>query len=476
MFIGRTREIEAIRQLNNNTSPKLVVIKGRRRIGKSRLAEESSKGRQFISFTGLAPIGAVTAQDQLDAFATQFAQNFKVPPLRFLDWSDAFNHLTLHISNAPMVILFDEISWMGSKDHTFVPKLKVWWDLHLQKFTNLTLIFCGSVSTWIEKNIINSTAFFGRISLNIDLGPLTLPECSHFLKTIGFKGSAYEIYEILSITGGIPWYLEKINPSEMTDANLKRLCFTKEGILVTEFDRIFSDIFNGHGNVYKRIIELLAEGHKSQTDLRNALDYPKSGTFSDLLKDLITCGFVSKHYQWSLKSGRVTKQSIYRLCDSYLRFYLKFIEPNRQKIEQGNYHSISINQLPGWESIMGLQVETLLLQNRPLLLKSLGINPMDISNDNPYIQKRTSRQKGCQIDYLIQTRTQNLFVCEFKFKKREIGTEILESMKDKISRFSAPRNFGVAAVLFHLGELSNNIYDSHYFYKTIDIADFLELS
>ena len=63
------------------------------------------------------------------------------------------------------VILFDEISWIGDKDPTFLPKLKAWWDMTLQEYPNLMLILCGSVSTWIEKNIINSTAFFGRISL-----------------------------------------------------------------------------------------------------------------------------------------------------------------------------------------------------------------------------------------------------------------------------------------------------------------------
>ncbi|PCH55708.1 MAG: hypothetical protein COC15_04050 [Legionellales bacterium] len=53
------------------------------------------------------------------------------------------------------------------KDATFIPKLKAWWDLTIQQHSNIILISCGSVSTWIETNIINSTAFFGRISLTI---------------------------------------------------------------------------------------------------------------------------------------------------------------------------------------------------------------------------------------------------------------------------------------------------------------------
>ncbi|MBL0942299.1 MAG: AAA family ATPase [Alphaproteobacteria bacterium] len=473
-FIGRKEELKRLDQMCKMNGPRLVVIKGRRRIGKSRLVEEFAKDKVFFSFSGLAPTPNVTAQDQRDVFARQFSQIFKLPPLSFPDWSDAFNHLTNYITKIPTVILFDEISWMGSKDPTFVGKLKIWWDLYLQRHPRLTLIFCGSVSTWIEKNIINSTALFGRISLKMTLTPFSLPECGQFLKTIGFKGSPFEIYGVLSITGGIPWYLEKINPSETVDANLKDLCFKKNSILVQEFDRIFNDLFEGHGKTHKEIIQHLGEGSKTLADLRTALHYPRSGTLSEIVEDLITSGFVTKHYQWSIKTGAVRKQSLYRLSDCYLRFYLKYIEPNRQRIEQGSFQDVPLTQLPGWESMMGIQVESLLLENRPLLLRALGINPADIENDNPYLQQRTTRHRGCQIDYLVQTTTRTLYMCEFKFKRRDIGSEIIDLMKDKISRFAPPRGFGVAPVLFHLGDVSDSVYDKNYFYRILNIADLLE--
>ena len=83
------------------------------------------------------------------------------------------------------------------------------------------------------------------------------------------------------------------------------------------------------------------------------------------------------------------------------------------------------------------------------------------------------RQKGCQIDYLIQTRSKNLFVCEFKFKRRELGPEIIDTTKNAISRFSVPRDVGVAPALFHLGGVSDAVHEANYFYRIIDIADFL---
>lgn len=153
----------------------LIVLKGRRRIGKSRLAEEFGKGKIFLPFSGLAPVHGVTAQDQRDAFTRELASSFHLPPFTVTDWSDAFAHLSKHLTKENTVILFDEISWMSSKDPTFTPKLKIWWDLVLQNHPSVVLILCGSISTWIDQNIIHSTAFFGRISLYLELLELSIP-------------------------------------------------------------------------------------------------------------------------------------------------------------------------------------------------------------------------------------------------------------------------------------------------------------
>ncbi len=477
-FIGRKAELQKLQDLRTSFRQKglasLVVIKGRRRIGKSRLAEEFAKGQRFLLFTGIAPTDNVTAQAQRDTFALQFCQQVNLPPLQFADWNDALFHLAHHMTNEPTVLLFDEISWMGSKDPTFIPKLKAWWDLLAQSRSNLTVILCGSVSTWIEENIINSTSFFGRISLIIDLPFLSLSECAEFLRVIGFNGSPYEIYKILAVTGGVPWYLEQIFSSEMADANIKRLCFSKGGLLTTEFDRIFHDLFHDKGTIYKSIIYLLSGRMKTLSELQKESGYASSGTFSKVLNELIGAGFITRHYQWSLKSGRTSKYSLYRLSDPYVRFYIKYIEPNRLKLDQGSFHDIAINQLPGWDAMMGFQVESLLLQNRSLLLKALGVSAVDIVADNPYVQRTTTRQKGCQIDYLIHTFSKNLFVCEFKFKRRELGLEIIDATKEAISRFSVPRDVGVAPVLFHLGGVSDAVFEKNYFYRIIDITDFLD--
>lgn len=470
-FVGRDTELKRLKDLSKSGHASLVVMKGRRRIGKSRLAEEFGKDKVFLPFSGLAPVRGMTAQDQRNAFARELTALFHLPPFTFTDWSDAFAHLSRYLTAKPTVILFDEISWMGSKDPTFVSKLKVWWDLALQNHTSVILILCGSISTWIDKNIINSTAFFGRVSLYLELTELSIPQCRKLLKLQGFKGSDLDFFKILSVTGGVPWYLEQIQAHQSADENIKRLCFEKYGLLVHEFDRIFNDLFSSRGEIYKKIITYLSQGTKDRTTLQKAMGYPPSGTLSQHLKALEICGFVSKHPDWSLKTGRAGKMTLYRLSDNYLRFYIHYIEPNITKIEQGSFLEVPLSSLPGWEPMLGFQLENLLLKNRSLLYQALGIHVQDIVMDNPYFQKASGRKKGCQVDYLIQMRSNTLFVCEVKMRRRELGLEVVEEMKSKIASLILPKGFGIAPVLLHLGPVSDALLSSRYFYSIIDIAD-----
>ena len=472
LFVGRQHELERLRGLPSHKA-NLVVLRGRRRIGKSRLAAEFAKDKIFLSFSGIAPNEETTAQDQLDEFARQFYAHFKLPPLTFKDWNDAFANLTEQLTTKPTVILLDEISWMGNKDPLFIGKLKNWWDLYLQKYSNLTLILCGSVSTWIEKNIINSTALFGRISLFLSLEDLSIKESYEFLCHLKFKGSHHDVFKVLSVTGGIPWYLEQISPDLFADENIRNLCFLKEGILTREFDRIFSDLFDVRGSIYKKIVQALSNGSKTLSELRTVLGYKQGGVLGHYMKDLCTAGFVSSNSLWSFRHKKKGKQSLYRLSDNYLRFYLKYIEPNLENIDKNTFMNQKLSDLPGWDSIMGFQVENLILKNRATLVQKIGIPFQDIVADNPYIQKQTKQHRGCQIDYLIQTKANNLVVCEFKFRKNENNNSVVDEVKEKIKRLSIPRGFGVASVLIHMGDVSESVIESQYFYRILDLSDWL---
>jgi|JI10StandDraft_1071094.scaffolds.fasta_scaffold15741_5 AAA+ ATPase superfamily predicted ATPase len=472
-FIGRDQELKQLESLQGKKAASLVVVKGRRRIGKSRLLDEFSLGKKRYKFMGLPPTQETTKDKEIEEFSRQLSVETDLPKVNVDDWSKLFSLLYTKVERGKVIIIFDEISWMGSQDESFLGKLKNAWDELFSKNPELILILCGSVSMWIDENILNSRAFYGRISWTIDLQPLPLNDCSRLLKQQGFRGSYYEQFKIFSVMGGIPWYLEQVQGKLSADENIQRQCFTKGGILVEEFGRIFYEIFGKRDRIYKTLIEAIANGPADYDTIAERSSYQSSGRLSEYLEDLTKAGFIARDYTWSITSRKESRLSLYRLKDNYLRFFLKYIEPRLNQIDKGRLSSLALSSLKGWESILGLQFENLILANRKILLSRLHIREENIVADNPYFQRATKSQKGCQIDYLIQTNYLNLYAIEVKFCQGEVDSGIVEEMKEKISRIKKPPKMVILPVLIHVNGVKKSVKESGFFYEIIDFSDFL---
>lgn len=468
-FIGREKELESLKGLLNRGKSSLVVIRGRRRIGKSRLAEEFAKcfPTSFM-LSGIPPEVGVTAQDQRNEFLRQL-QEYRLPIYKADDWGDLFFELAGVCATGPVLLLLDEITWMGSEDKTFLPKLKTAWDRHFKKNPHLILIISGSNSSWISKNILSSTGFFGRISLRISLEELSLSESNAFLNKGGGRISPFEKFKILSVTGGVPRYLEEVQMDLTAEENLKRLCFSPDGLLFHEFDQIFHDLFLKKGAFYKEILAYLIDTNLSASELAVKLKRSKGGDLSEALGQLVDVGFLARDFTWSIKTAKKSAISRYRIRDNYLRFYLKYIRPYKEQISAGIF-----THLPaGWHAIMGLQFENLVVNNWPLVAKVLSVDLDDVLLAAPFLQTPTTRRKGCQIDLLMQLRFNSLILCEVKYKQGQIGLEVIDEMSKKLDALSLARGFSVRPVLIHVNGVDDAVVDSGFFAKIIDFSEFL---
>ena len=140
---------------------------------------------------------------------------------------------------------------------------------------------------------------------------MSLADCNKMLEAQGFKSSSYEKFKILSVTGGVPWYIEQMQGQYTADENIKRQCFTRGGMLVEEFDMIFHELFVKRDSIYKKIIMALSNGPTDLDEISRRADYPKSGRLKDYLSHLIQAGFISRDYTWSLKTGIIMNLSLY---------------------------------------------------------------------------------------------------------------------------------------------------------------------
>ena len=473
MFLGRENELKDLIDLKSDGYPRFIAIKGRRRIGKSRLIEEFSKefSKKYL-FTGLVPTPTTTKESQREEFIQQMVRQ-GLSNIKGNDWSEIFFELSKKTKKGSVLVALDEIAWMGSKDADFLGKLKIAWDQFFGKNPKLVLVVASSVSSWIDKNILNSTGFFGRVDLTMNLEELPIRDCVKFWKDRQKAVSSHEKLKMLAVTGGVPKYLEMINPKISTEENIRKLCFLKSGLLFNEFERIFHDLFSKRSEMYKKIVLALSHHHAmSQEEISKKIGIRSGKTFSDYLKDLSEAGFISADFSWDIRSSKISKLRKYRLSDNYLRFYLKYIEPNKQKILKGDFENASPANIIHWDVIMGLQFENLVIRNRKELLKALQISPENCGYDGPFFQTKTADRKGCQIDYLIQERN-TLFICEIKFSKSPIGAQVIEEVQKKVDALVTPKYVSYRPVLIHVGGVADEVLYRDYFDKIIDWTELL---
>jgi len=126
-----------------------------------------------------------------------------------------------------------------------------------------------------------------------------------------------------------------------------------------------------------------------------------------------------------------------------------------------------------WPSVLGLQFENLVLQNRSAIYEHLGLSPYDIECDGPYTQYKTVEQHGCQIDYLIQDRFSTLYVCEIKFSQNPIGVSVVDTFEQKIKHLKVPKHVSFRPILIHANEITQDLSSRSYFYKIIDFSQML---
>ena len=476
-FFGRESYLEKLDALWRKTTSSFVVVAGRRRIGKSTLVEEFAARSKcdFIEIVGLAPDDKMTNQRQIDNFCERLASRCGIPRRDADCWAKAFDALDDALKGRGRTIVFlDEISWMGKYDDSFAALLKTAWDTQFSRRDKLIFIVAGSVSAWINRNIQKSKGYVGRISLDFSLPELTPAQCLGFWGRKADRTATGDILDVLAVTGGVPKYLNEIDPSLSPDENIRRLCYDPDGYLFKDFDRIFDDVFGGSIPAKKRILATLAERPASVSELAAEFGGDPNGHLSENLSELVEAGFIAGSRGLNPITGKSVREVRYRLKDNYTRFYLRYILPRKESIANGFYKYIPLERLPGWDAIMGLQFENLVLNNIPSLAPHIGLMGKSVLSAAPYFKSGRKTGAGVQIDYLVQL-PKCTYVIEIK-RKRRITSAIEDEMQEKLKRLKLPRNRSVKLVLVYAGELDLSVEEDGFFDYLVPAEKLLGLS
>lgn len=472
-FFGRERQLEDLKGLWGKRVSSLCTCRGRRRIGKSTLIEQFARmsGARFIKVEGVRPKEGYTNKDELSAFAVQLAVQTGAETTAPANWLNAFIRLDREIrDNEKTVVLIDEISWFGYYDAMFPDMVKIAWDNYWKKHDRLIVVLCGSISGWIKENIIDNGAFFGRRSLDIVVGELPLSQCVKFWGTAAARIDLREMLDVMSVTGGVPRYLEEVDPSLSASENIRKMAFRANSTLRTDFDEMFTDVVTRQTRLSGRLIRLLAGGPMTVTELSDALGMEKGGKLSSALGQLCESGFVALDAGRNPETGARIRERRYRIKDNYARFYLKYIEPSKETIDDGSYSFVSLASLDGWESVMGFAFENLVVNNYAELLPLLHLGNALIESAAPY---RRTGDAGVQIDLLMQTR-RALYVVEVK-RQREIGREVEREVEQKVERLGKHAGRSVRTALVYEGNLAPIVEADDFFDSIVPVRELMGL-
>lgn len=466
MFFGREDMIERLMSLFKKRTSSLVTCRGRRRIGKSTLIEKFAEcsGARFIKIEGVKPRSKLDNRKELENFALKLAAQTGCDSSVPDNWLNAFLRLDDQIRDeGRTVVLLDEISWMAHYDPMFAGMLKSVWDDRFKKHRRLVLVLCGSVSSWIKDNIIDDGSFYGRRSLDLVVPELPAIECVKFWGKAARRIDVREIIDVLSVTGGVPRYLEEIDPGVSASENIRRLCFMPKSPLREDFDEMFSDVVTRQPQFTASVLRCLKGDARSVSEIALQLGMERGGRISDSLEQLEECGLVANDSGVNPVSGKRVREEQYRLNDNYSRFYLRYVEPAKEIIDRGAFAFGALDGLDGWEATMGLQFENLVIANLGGIISSLGMGNAQIYSAAPFRRapSRDGTRKGVQIDLLIQTR-RSICVVEIK-RRRDIGREVIDEVAEKVEALPRRKGVSVRTALVYEGCLAPIVEADGYF-------------
>lgn len=468
-FIGRESELAKLAQIGGAADEaSIVVVYGRRRVGKTELLEQAFRERNILKFEG---IENASPEEQMDNVLWQLGLYQQNPPATkptATRWREVFKLIADEISTGKWTLYFEEVQWLASYEDTFIAELKYVWDNFLRYNRELVMVLCGSSPSFIINHVLQSKSLYNRSQYEIPLQELNLVEAKSMLG----ERSNREVMDAYLSVGGIPEYLKRLKQESSIFLGLCQNSFTKGGYFSHEADRIFASSM-AHKKYYKQIIEYLSKvKFAARSEILKHLGLKSSGKFSELLKDLELCGFINKYAPYNLsEDGTLTR---YAINDMYLQFYYKFIKPRIEEIKNGDYDdnplaAFKTNVYYQW---LGYAFERMCRKNHRLIAKILGFGGVNYRSGVYFDRVTNSGEPGFQIDLLFMRDDNVCTLCEIKYLQNKVGTSVIDEVEKKIERLALSNRYSLHKVLITTEGAEQALINRPYFDQVITLDDF----
>ncbi len=465
-FIGRETDRHKLEKIWQGTKTSIVSIYGRRRVGKTALIHHFSQGKKAYLFEALE--GADT-QKQIQHFLRQLSHitgETYLQDLNYTQWEQVFDLLTQKIQQEKSLILsFDELAWMAVGRSQLVSIIKYYWDKHWKSHAQLMLILCGSVASWMLKNVVRSNALYGRVSENILLQPLLPQEVHEF---IGNRRGQQEVLKYLICFGGIPKYLEEFDYRQSFEINIEQKCFTSSGFFVDEAEKIFYNQFK-ETHLYQRITKFLLKQSANLQEIADHLKMASSGGLKDYLDNLAAAGIIQP--MPVIQDFKPMKKFRYVVWDEFLRFHYQYIQPHLTEIQQSQLKQKRFDKFTqaSWNVFLGLAFERFCLKYRYEIAQQLGFaDKVMVATSLANLDKH-----GYQYDLVYLRKDHCITLGEVKFFQKKLGIELIAEFERKLAKTKFPKGYSIERILICNQDPGNAIVKSGYFHQVLNICDLL---
>ncbi|MFV0636999.1 ATP-binding protein [Mitsuokella sp. WILCCON 0060] len=419
-FVDRDRELRTLQQEYARTSSSMVIIYGRRRVGKTELIRHFIEDKPSLYFLATEESEAMN-REAFQQLTADFLDNDLLRDSVLTRWEPIFQQLAQAAEKQRLIIVIDEFQYIGKSDPAFLSVFQRIWDTILQN-ANIMLILCGSlVSMMMSQTLNQSSPLYGRRTAQLHVRPIPF---AHYHEFFPSSFSQEELIKRYSITGGVPKYIEMFAKDEELAKAVQESILTPSSFLFDEPTFLLQKEVSDIGS-YFSILRVIAAGNHKLSKIAAMLQQ-KQTNLPRYLNVLIDLDLLVRDVPVTENNPAKSKKGIYQIRDNFIRFWFQFIYPNRSYLEMG-HTDIVLNRLK--RNFIDNQVSLVYEQICQEKLWSLSAE-----GTFPGLLERVGRwwDNAHEIDVVGLSEADQLLVLgECKFWAGPVGINVLTALEQK---------------------------------------------
>jgi len=418
LFIDREGELAYLNRLYAKKGKQLVILYGRRRVGKTELINHFSEGRKAIYFLA-DKRGTLSNAERFSGICAGYFKDVR-PAVKNFD--DALTYVKNHLGEEKLIIAIDEFSYLVEKDDGIPSVFQLVFDEILEG-TNVFLILSGSSMSMMYKGALSyESPLYGRRSGDWMLKAMPFRDFRKFYPHLSFR----ELAMAYSVAGGIPAYAVHLSGRDIFDA-VKLSILRKGEFLYSEPEVLLKEELR-EPSTYFAILEAMVSNAKL-TDISNTARIPAK----DMPKYLKVLEDLELVYRIIPVIERKSKKSLYFIKDNFFNFWFRFVYPKKSELESGHIDDVLKVIKRDFNSYVGRVFEQIcreyLEQRKPVPFSRIG-KWWGYSREGG--ERRVEEIDIVSIDESSKT----ILFGECKWQERVDAYSILNSLKEKAEKVS----------------------------------------